>query len=118
MDDIRLKTVDYQLDGVTYQLACNMNVLADVQEAYRGNLIQALNTSSGLKGTLEFLAAMLTDAADTQGVEDAAGCPKRFTARELGRKLTLKETMEAGKKIMPIIRAAVAADTEEENEKN
>lgn len=118
MGDIRLKTVDYELDGRTYQLTCNMNVLADVQEAYNGNLVRALNTSGGLKGTLEFLAAMLTDAADTQGVEDADGCPLRFTARELGRKLTLKETMAAGKKIMPIIRAAVAADKEEENEKN
>ena len=95
-----------------------MNVLADVQEAYHGNLVQALSTSGGLKGTLEFLAAMLTDAADTQGVKDADGCPLRFTARELGRELTLKETVEAGAKIMPIIRAAVAADTEEENEKN
>lgn len=118
MNDIRLKTVDYELDGENYQLTCNMNVLADVQEAYNGNLVQALNTSGGLRGTLEFLAAMLTDAADTQGVEDSDGCPLRFTARELGRKLTLKETFAAGKKIMPIIRAAVAADTEEEKEKN
>lgn len=118
MNDIRLKTVDYELDGKTYQLACNMNVLADVQEAYNGSLVRALNTASGLKGTLVFLAAMLTDAADTQGIEDADGCPLRFTARELGRKLTLKETVAAGEEIMPIIRAAVAADTEEEKEKN
>lgn len=118
MDDIRLKTVDYELDGRTYRLACNMNVLADVQEAYNGNLVQALNTSGGLKGTLEFLAAMLTDAADTQGVKDADGCPLRFTAKELGRELTLRETVAAGEKIMPIIRAAVAADTEEEKQKN
>ena len=118
MSDIRLKTVDYELNGRTYRLTCNMNVLADVQEAYNGNLIQALNTYGGLRGTLEFLAAMLTDAADTQGVKDADGCPMRFTARELGRKLTLKETVAAGKKIMPIIRDAVAADTEEEKEKN
>lgn len=118
MSDIRLKTVDYELGGRTYQLTCNMNVLADVQEAYNGSLVRALNTSSGLKGTLVFLAAMLTDAADTQGVEDADGCPMRFTARELGRKLTLKETVAAGEKIMPIIRAAVAADTEEEKQKN
>lgn len=118
MGDIRLKTVDYELGGRTYRLTCNMNVLADVQEAYHGNLVRALNTSGGLRGTLEFLAAMLTDAADTQGVEDADGCPLRFTARELGRELTLKETVAAGEKIMPIIRAAVAADIEEENEKN
>ena len=30
--DIRLETMPFELDGKTYQLRCNMNVLADVQE--------------------------------------------------------------------------------------
>lgn len=104
MEDIRVKTAFYVLDEHTYTIRCNMNVLADVQEAYGGNLTEALNTSSGLKGILAFLAAMLNDAADTEKR------PERFTARELGRKLTISQTLEAGKLIMPLIRAAVVGD--------
>lgn len=116
MEDIRVKTAAYTLDGHTYTIRCNMNVLADVQEAYGGNLTKALNTASGLKGILAFLAAMLNDAADTEKR------PERFTARELGRALTINQTLEAGKLIMPLIRTAVVGDepAEEaaEDEKN
>lgn len=115
MADIRLKTVDYEMDGTKYRLACNMNVLADVQEAYDGDLVKALNTSGGLRGTLEFLAAMLTDAADTQEIKTDDGGQLRFTAKQLGKKMTLREAVEAGKLIMPLIRDAIAAEEEEKN---
>ena len=68
METTKLNTVDYELEGRVYRLSCNMNVLADVQDEYGGNLLRALNTVHGLKSTLAFLAAMLTDAADTQGI--------------------------------------------------
>ena len=113
MGDIRLKTVDYQYGGHTYRLACNMNVLADVQEAYEGNLMKALNTARSLRAILVFLAAMLNDAADTEGR------PERFTAKQLGRELSIKETQDAGLQIFPIILAAVGGDEEKtEEEKN
>ena len=62
METTKLNTVDYELEGRIYRLSCNMNVLADVQDEYDGNLLRALNTVHGLKSTLAFLAAMLTDA--------------------------------------------------------
>lgn len=70
METTKINTVDYELEGRVYRLSCNMNVLADVQDEYDGNLLRALNTVHGLKSTLAFLAAMLTDAADTQGITD------------------------------------------------
>ena len=123
METTKLNTVDYELEGRVYRLSCNMNVLADVQDEYDGNLLRALNTVHGLKSTLAFLAAMLTDAADTQGITDENGLPLVFTRKQLGRKLTLAQTVEAGKLIYPLVRAEVlknaGAETEpQEDEKN
>lgn len=107
METTKIKTVDYEFEGRTYRLECNMNVLADVQDEYDGNLLRALNTAHGLKSTLAFLAAMLTDAADTQGITDENGLPLRFTSKQLGRKLTMHQTLEDGTRIYPLIQAAV-----------
>ena len=52
MEDIRLKTEPFELDGKTYLLSCSMNVLADVQEAYGGKISNALSA----KATLKFLS--------------------------------------------------------------
>lgn len=117
METTKWKTVDYELDGRKYRLMCNMNVLADVQDEYNGNLVQALNAVHGLKSTLVFLAAMLTDAADTQGITDENGLPMRFTSKQLGRKLTMHQTLEAGTRIYPLIQAAVTPPEEELGEK-
>lgn len=124
METTKPKTVDYEFEGRVYRLSCNMNVLADVQDEYGGNLLRALNTAHGLKSTLAFLAAMLTDAADTQGITDENGLPLRFTSKQLGRKLTMHQTLEAGTRIYPLIQAAVEPPEEEpggkssEDEKN
>ena len=123
METTKLNTVDYELEGRVYRLSCNMNVLADVQDEYDGNLLRALNTVHGLKSTLAFLAAMLTDAADTQGITDENGLPLRFTSKQLGRKLTLSQTIEVGKLIYPLVWAEVveknqAGKEQKEDEKN
>ena len=101
MSDVRLREVPFELDGRSYTLRCNMNVLADVQEAYNGDLGPALSTRGTLRSALEFLAAMLNEDADRQGLFDPGvtrdGYPcapeldKRFTARQLGRKLKREE---------------------------
>lgn len=80
MKDIRLKETPFELDGKTYLLRCNMNVLADVQEAVGGDLGAALDPKSALKNSLIWLAAMLNDYADEQG------WPERFTPAALGRR--------------------------------
>ena len=123
METTKLKTVDYEFEGRKYRLECNMNVIAYVQDEYDGNLLQALDRVRGIKSTLAFLAGMLTDAADSQGITDENGLPLVFTRKQLGRKLTLAKTVEAGKLIYPLVLAEVlknawAATKPQEDEKN
>lgn len=112
METTKLKTVDYEFEGRTYRLSCNMNVIAYVQDEYDGNLFRALDRVRGIKSTLAFLAGMLTDAADSQGITDENGLPLIFTRKQLGRKLTLPQTIEAGKLIYPLVRAEVMKEQE------
>lgn len=106
--DIRLRTINYDFNGKTYQLACNMNVLADVQEAFGGDLLAALNNINGIKSTLVFLTAMLNDSADTNGWSE------RYTAKEVGRMLSIKDVQRIGAEIFSLVKDAVSADVEEE----
>lgn len=112
METTKLKTVDYEFEGRVYRLSCNMNVIAYVQEEYDGNLFQALDRVRGIKSTLAFLSGMLTDAADSQGIKDENGLPLVFTRKQLGRKLSLTQTIEAGKLIYPLVRAEIMKETE------
>ena len=82
MRDIRLEEIPFDFDGKTFLLRCNMNVLADVQDAFGGNIGSALAGGNLFRSVLEFLAAMLNDYADEKG------WPERYTARKLGRKLS------------------------------
>lgn len=107
--DIRLKSLAYQYGEHTYNLVCNMNVLADVQEAMGGNLSKALTQTSSIKNTLTFLAAMLNDAADTEGR------PERFTAKQLGRSLTMTEIGNIGGDIWAIVAAGIGDLVEPED---
>ena len=111
METTKLKTIDYEFEGRVYRLSCNMNVIAYVQEEYDGNLFQALDRVRGIKSTLAFLAGMLTDAADSQGIKDENGLPLVFTRKQLGRKLSLTQTIEAGKLIYPLVRAEIMKET-------
>ena len=43
MIDMRLERVPFEFDGHTFQLCCNMNVLADVQEAGMYDMSQLVN---------------------------------------------------------------------------
>jgi len=79
MADVRIPSIPLNFDGRTFQLFCNMNVLADVQEAYDGNLIAALRNPASLKVFLTFLTATLNDYADSQGWD------LRYTVRQVGR---------------------------------
>lgn len=123
METTKFDFVDYEFEGRTYRLVCNMNAAAYVQDEYDGNLLQALDRIHGIKSTLAFLAGMLTDAADTQGIKDENGLPLVFTRKQLGRKLTLSQTIEAGKLIYPLVWAEVveknqAGKEQKKDEKN
>lgn len=119
MTDVRLKTAEFEYAGKIYNLTCNMNVLADVQEEYGGDLMRALKRVTSLKTTLVFLAAMLNDAAETQGLRGEDGKLLRVTAHEIGRKLTLAQTTEAAQMITGLIVAAMPeAEKDKEASKN
>lgn len=107
--DIRLKHYPYEFRGKTYNLAVNNNVLADVQEANNGRILDALDGKHGLKSTLQFLAAMINDAADSNGEF------LFITPRELGRELSFQEVQKVADDITPLIIAAIT--TEEATEK-
>lgn len=78
---LQLKTVPFEFDGKVFQLCCNMNVLAAVQERHGGNFLSALNSDASLSCVTEFLTAMLNDYADSQGWLD------RYTQSQVGRML-------------------------------
>lgn len=119
MEDVRVKTAEYEYAGRIYNLTCNMNVLADVQEEYDGDLMRALRRVTSLRATLTFLAAMLNDAAETQDLRGEDGKLLRVSARELGRKLTMAQTTEASPIVTKLIIAAMPVQEQsEEPEKN
>lgn len=83
--DIRLEQIPFEIGGKTYQLRCNMNVLAEVQEQFEGDFATALDGKATMKSALAFLAAMLNDYADEKGWEE------RFSAKSLGRMFKLND---------------------------
>lgn len=105
--DIRIKTAPFELQGKTYTLCCNMNVLADVQEAFNGDLDRALQRGTSVRSVLEFLAAMLNDSADSNGWEE------RFTARQLGRMLPAGKNQELFTMVMDLVASSCASPEED-----
>ena len=95
MDDIRLKTMPFEWRGETIQLCCNMNVLADVQEAYNGDLSRAFKGST-IKAVLTFLTAMINDATDSY-----------LTVREVGREIAPAELERIRGLVLPLVTDAL-----------
>ena len=92
---IRLEEVPFELDGKTYKLRCNMNVLADAQEFFDGDFSEAIGTRNTFKSVTVFLTAMLNDYAEEMGWEE------RFTPRQLGRRL--QKNQVPAEKIMKLV---------------
>lgn len=105
MDDLRLKTADVTVGGRTYKISCNMNVLADVQEMYDGNMSKALEDTTA-NGMRNFLTAMVNDARDSLGEEP-------LTAKQVGREISFSN---AKKIVMPLILAAFVPSKNEQQE--
>lgn len=108
MVEMRLKTTPFEFDGKLFELRCNMNVLADVQDAYGGNFSKALNGKA--RSVLHFLAAMLNDYADSVGWEE------RYTSRDVGRALRPSQLTEMTLLVMPLVTDALMSDDEPEPE--
>lgn len=105
MRDIRLEELPFELDGKTYLLRCNMNVLADVQEVFDGSIMDALAGGNPMQSVLEFTSAMLNDYADEMN------WPERYTAKGLGRKLTFRAF--PFKEVMGLVKRAMIPDKDE-----
>lgn len=105
MDDIRLKTADVTVGGRTYKICCNMNVLADVQEMYDGNMSKALEDTTA-NGMRNFLTAMVNDARDSLGEGP-------LTAKQVGREISFSN---AKKTVMPLILAAFVPSENKQQE--
>lgn len=117
--DIRLKTIPLEFDGETYQLAVNMNVLADVQEENGGDMRAVFGKKRIFAGLLAFLSAAINEAADAKGLQ------KRYTPRQVGRLLTPEQFFALQTPMMELVAAALGAgapedpsDTKEEAAKN
>ena len=105
--DIRLKTEKYTFDGREVVLCCNMNVLADVQEAYGGDITNALNKGT-TKTVLQFFAAMVNDYLDT------IGDTRTYTAKEVGRLLPPYQLREISAMVMRLVGSALRKETDSE----
>lgn len=103
MDDIRLKTAQYEFDGQLVELCCNMNVLADVEEAF-GSLGSALERGHNVRTALTFLAAMLNEW------EDVHGRPKRHTLDSVGRTVPPWKLHDLIDVVMPLVQAALSRE--------
>lgn len=108
--DVRLKTADYEHAGKKYVICCNMNVLADVQEANDGDILGLLNGKATAKSILLFLAAMLNDYADSMG------WPERFTAKSLGRGMRPSQLSSLIDLVMPLVTSSLKSSGEEDTE--
>ena len=111
MADLRLKTDRLELDGEEWELRCTMNVLADVQEAFGGDLLEALNPAHTIRSALVCCAAMLNEAAALEEREE------RFTPEELGRRLPTVLPGLFVNKVLDLVADAVGIETGEDSKK-
>lgn len=115
--DIRLEEIPFELNGKTYRLRCNFNVLADIINDF-GKMPDLNNMTIFPR----ILAPMINDYADEMGWEE------RYTGKEIGRLLptsmfVTKEGQERIVKIVQLVLHSVYAETgegakEAENQKN
>ena len=105
-DDIRLQELPFSFEGKVYKLCCNMNVVADVQLQHNGDLKSSITGSSPLYNLLDWLAAMMNNAAEREG------WPERITAKELGNRISMRQVPVAD--LMDFIRTSIFDDQEEE----
>lgn len=110
MEDIRLKSYKWSFAGRDWELTCNMNVIADVQGLHGGDLFDALSSPSTMGMTLEFLAAMMNDYADSRGWQ------VRYEAKELGRIIGFNEFNDISLVVMDLVRRAISPEEPESQE--
>lgn len=101
MDDIRLKEEVMELDGKTFRLRCNFNVLCDAQKYY-GDFQHLNDGALTFDRARVYLSFMMNDYADEQGWE------KRYSPQQAGR-LMGTGFEEINKQVALITRLVISA---------
>lgn len=102
--DVRFKEVPFHFDLRDWTLRCNMWILAEVQEENGGDFSAMISGKHEMKSILQFLAAMLNFDAQKRGI------PTRYTAFDIGGKLSFPEFQQISGEVMELVVAAVKAD--------
>ena len=108
--DIRLKELPFVFDDKDFILRCNMNVLADVQEAFDGDFSSALDGKKSVLSVITFLTAMLNDYADEKGWAE------RYNVKQVGRMFQPLELRKLREQVMGLVASALTDDDEEQEE--
>lgn len=101
MDDIRLKEEAMELDGKTFRLRCNFNVLADAQKYY-GDFRHLNDGALTFDRARVYLSFMMNDYAEEMGWE------QRYTPQKAGR-LMGTTFDEVNKQVALITRLVISA---------
>ncbi len=109
--DIRLKTEKYTVGEREYTLTCNMNVLAEVQEANGGDLLGALDGKRSMRTALLVGAAMLNDCAEEHGWSE------RYTEKTLGRAIPPQDAVKFTAIVHELLSSALTSGEDKENSK-
>lgn len=102
MNDLRIKKIPYEYNGKTYQLCCNFNVLADMQEEFGDEFPDF----SQFKTLRFIICSMMNDYADSMGWEETV------TPTQVGRCMRATDTKLIAD-IAELIKEAVFIPTEE-----
>jgi hypothetical protein len=105
--DIRLQTAEFEMGGIKYNLVCNMNVLADLQEEY-GDISKALDKIATVR-TLTFLIASMANEDIYQRNKAGERLPT-LTARDVGAMLSPKDIKKTKDIVMPLLIASLKGD--------
>lgn len=108
MQDIRLKTRRLNVGGKEYELACTMNVLADLQEAHEGNISEALlDSTHSINSALELVAIMVNNYAEMQGWTE------HYTPRQIGHLISGNVFREICDIVAELLTSSLASPDEE-----
>lgn len=110
MSDLRIPTAELNVGGTTYTVTCNMNVLADIQEAADGDFVSVLS------GKKSFRSALIIGAALINESNALAGKPERITPDKLGRMVEPAKANEFSSACVGIIYKALAPGEDNEQE--
>ena len=106
-----------EIDGKTYSLVFNLNVLESIQAEYGslenwGNLTDGVNGEPNAKAVIFGFAEMMNEGIDIQNDERGTNEPF-LTRKQIGRLITKYGLVEATKKLNQTV-----IDSTQSNEKN